>query len=107
MAEDTHPPLPTKLLDLDPETVGWLHRLTTEERAALIWAGRLPEKKRERLDLFLALEEEKFKAGFTIVELWTRLQWIGITAMKILVTIAGALVALDAFVRWLGSGGKP
>lgn len=106
MNDETDRKLPRRLLDLDPETVGWLDRLTTEERTALIWAGKLPQDKRERLDLFLALEEEKFKAGFRIVEIWTRLDWVGRTAVKLLLLVAGALVAVNQVMAYFASGGK-
>ncbi|TIM16298.1 MAG: hypothetical protein E5Y67_03640 [Mesorhizobium sp.] len=99
--------LPRRLLDLDAETVGWLDRLTTEERTALIWAGHLPKFKRDRLDLFLALEQDKFQAGFTIVELYTRTTWIAKTSMKLLLYVAGALVAVNQVMAYFGaSGGK-
>jgi hypothetical protein len=100
--------IPRRLIDLDPETIGWLDRLNTDQRDALIWAGRLPEDKRKRLDQFLSLDEEKFKAGFTMVEIWTRLRWISVTSMKIILSVAGLLLAFDAILRWFAaSGGKP
>lgn len=99
--------LPRRLLDIDPETVGWLDRLTTEERTALIWAGKLPKYKRERLDLFLALEQDKFQAGFKIVELWTKTAWVAKTATKLLLFVAGTLVAINQVMAYFGaSGGK-
>jgi hypothetical protein len=100
--------LPRRLLDLDEETIGWLDRLTTEERVALIWAGKLPEEKRHRLDLFLALEKDKFQAGFQIVELWTKVSWIAKMATRVLLVVAGTLVALDRVMAYFSaSGGKP
>ncbi|PWJ88339.1 hypothetical protein C8D77_11161 [Mesorhizobium loti] len=99
--------LPRRLVDLDDETIGWLDRLTTEERQALIWAGHLPKFKRDRLDLFLGLDRDKFEAGFKIVELWTRTTWIAKTAMKLLLYVAGTLVAINQVVAYFGStGGK-
>lgn len=97
--------LPRRLLDLDPETIGWLDRLTTEERTALIWAGKLPEEKRKRLDLFLALEKEKFQAGFQVVELWTKVSWIARTSTKLLLLVAGTLVALNQVLAYFASSG--
>ncbi|PBB75222.1 hypothetical protein CK227_10545 [Mesorhizobium sp. WSM4308] len=97
--------LPRRLLDLDEETVGWLDRLTTEERTALIWAGHLPKYKRDRLDLFLALEREKFEAGFQVVELWTKVSWIARTSTKLLLIVAGTLVAINQVLAYFGSSG--
>jgi hypothetical protein len=97
--------LPRRLLDLDPETIGWLDRLTTEERTALIWAGKLPEEKRHRLDLFLALEKEKFQAGFQVVELWTKVSWIARTSTKLLLFVAGTLVAVNQVLSYFASSG--
>lgn len=99
--------MPRRLLDLDQETIGWLDRLTTEERQALIWAGHLPKFKRDRLDLFLGLESEKFAAGFKIVEMYTRTTWIAKTATKFLLYVAGTLVAINQVWAYFGStGGK-
>lgn len=103
--DDGEGKLPRRLLDLDAETVGWLDRLTTEERQALIWAGHLPKFKRDRLDLFLGLESEKFQAGFKIVELYTRTTWIAKTSMKLLLYVAGALVALNQVWTYFGAAG--
>lgn len=106
--EDNGRKLPRRLLDLDEETIGWLDRLTTEERIALIWAGHLPKYKRDRLDLFLGLEAEKFQAGFKIVELWTKASWVAKLAMRVLLVTAGTLVALDRVMAYFSaSGGKP
>lgn len=99
--------LPRRLADLDAETIGWLDRLTDEERTALIWAGHLPKFKRDRLDMFLGLEREKFEAGFKIVELWTKTAWIAKTATKLLLFVAGTLVALNQVISYFGDhGGK-
>ncbi|WP_217577307.1 hypothetical protein [Mesorhizobium sp. GbtcB19] len=104
--DDNERQLPRRLLDLDPETIGWLDRLTTEERMALIWAGHLPKEKRDRLDKFLALEKDKFQAGFQIVELWTKVSWIAKFATKILLLVAGTLVAINQVMSYFTSGGK-
>lgn len=97
--------LPRRLLDLDEDTILWLDRLNTEERTALIWAGKLSEEKRKRLDLFLALEKEKFQAGFQVVELWTKVSWIARTATKLLLLVAGTLVALNQVLAYFGANG--
>ncbi|RVD16851.1 MAG: hypothetical protein EOS73_25395 [Mesorhizobium sp.] len=100
--------LPRRLVDLDEETIRWLDRLTTEERTALIWAGHLPEEKRKRLDMFLSLEKDKFQAGFQVVELWTKVSWIARTSTKLLLFVAGTLVAINQVLAYFSSPvGKP
>jgi len=101
--------LPRRLLDLDQETIEWLDRLTTEERSALIWAGHLPIEKRKRLDQFLALPQEHFEAGFKIVEVWTRVRWLGWMFTKIVLTTAAVLYAAQQILAAAGIspfGGK-
>ncbi|ESW92906.1 hypothetical protein NKL07_21730 [Mesorhizobium sp. C280B] len=97
--------VPRRLLDIDTETVGWLDRLNSAERDNFIRLGKLPKWQLDRLELFLALEEEKFKAGFQVVELWTRVSWIAKTAVKLLLIVAGTLVALNQVLAYF-SGGK-
>lgn len=94
--------LPKRLAELNPETVLFLDRLNTLERDSLIYFANLPEKKRERLTRFLNLAEDEFEAGFKVVELWTRLGWMGITAMKIILTVAGLLLAINQIMTWWG-----
>jgi len=86
--------VPNRLRDLDPETILWLDRLDSKQREALIWAGRLETEQRTRLDRFLDLDRDHFEAGFAVVKLWTRLQWLGSTSMWIILTIAGVLLAM-------------
>lgn len=97
--------LPRRLMDLHPETILWLDRLNTEERTALMWAGSLSYEKRKRLDLFLALEKEKFQAGFQVVELWTKVSWIARTSTKLLLLVAGTLVAVNQILAYFASSG--
>lgn len=90
---------PQKLRDLDKETIDWLWRLNQDERDSLQWVCDLPESKRDRLDLFLSLSKENFEAGFTIVEWWSKVQWLGKTGFWIM----GGVVAILLFVNQLGS----
>lgn len=96
------PQLPQRLRDLNAETVLFLDRLNSAERDSLIYFANLPEKKRDRLTRFLGLAEDEFEAGFKVVELWTRLGWMGITAMKIILTVAGLLLAVNQIMAWWG-----
>lgn len=96
------PQLPQRLRELHPETVLFLDRLNSTERDSLIYFANLSEKKRERLTRFLGLAEDEFEAGFKVVELWTRLGWMGITAMKIILTVAGLLLAINQILTWWG-----
>ncbi|MDG4853793.1 MULTISPECIES: hypothetical protein [unclassified Mesorhizobium] len=98
--------VPQRLRELDPETILWLDRLDSKQREALIWAGRLDPLRRERLDKFLDLNEDHFEAGFAVVQLWTRLRWLGSTSMWIILTVAGLLLALTQIVDQL-KGPKP
>lgn len=71
-----------------------------------IWAGRLDPLRRERLDKFLDLDEDHFEAGFAVVQLWTRLRWLGSTSMWIILTVAGLLLALTQIIDQL-KGPRP
>ncbi|OBQ90044.1 hypothetical protein [Mesorhizobium sp. AA23] len=97
---------PQRLRELDPETILWLDRLDSKQREALIWAGRLDPLRRERLDKFLDLDEDHFEAGFAVVQLWTRLRWLGSTSMWIILTVAGLLLALTQIIDQL-EGPRP
>ncbi|TIO66373.1 MAG: hypothetical protein E5X98_16315 [Mesorhizobium sp.] len=97
---------PQRLRELDPETILWLDRLDSKQREALIWAGRLDPLRRERLDKFLDLDEDHFEAGFAVVQLWTRLRWLGSTSMWIILAVAGLLLALTQIIDQL-KGPKP
>jgi hypothetical protein len=104
--DDEERKLPRRLIDLDEDTILWLDRLNTEERMALMWAGKLSQEKRHRLDLFLALEKEKFQAGFQVVELWTKVSWIARTSTKLLLLVAGTLVAINQVLAYFASSGS-
>lgn len=97
------PAVPQRLRELTPETVLFLDRLNTAERDSLIYFANLPEDKRNRLTRFLNQPKDEFDAGFKVVELWTRLGWMGVTAMKIILTVAGLLLAINQIMTWLGS----
>lgn len=90
---------PQKLRDLDKETIDWLWRLDTEQRDSLHWLCDLNEMQRNRLDLFLALSKENFEAGFTIVEWWSKVAWLGRTGFWIM----GGVVAILLFFNQLGA----
>ncbi|BCH12093.1 hypothetical protein MesoLj131c_63510 [Mesorhizobium sp. 131-3-5] len=98
--------VPSRLRDLDPETILWLDRLDSKQREALIWAGRLNPEQRDRLDEFLGLDEDHFAAGFAVVKLWTRLRWLGSTSMWIILTVAGLLLAITQIIDQV-KGAKP
>lgn len=95
---------PSRLRDLDPETILWLDRLDSQQRQALIWAGHLELEQRERLDKFLALDRDHFEAGFAVVQLWTRLRWLGSTSMWIILTVAGFLLAVTQILEHIKVG---
>lgn len=95
---------PSRLRDLDPETILWLDRLDSQQRQALIWAGHLEPEQRERLDKFLALDRDHFEAGFAVVQLWTRLRWLGSTSMWIILTVAGLLLAVTQILEHVKVG---
>lgn len=86
--------IPSRLVDLDPDTILWLDRLDHKQREALVWAGRLEPQQRARLDRFLDLDKDHFEAGFAVVRLWTRLRWLGSTSMWIILTVAGLLLTM-------------
>lgn len=86
---------PQKLRDLDKETTEFLWRLSSEQREALDWVAGLETWQRDRLDLFLSLSKENFEAGFTIVEWWSKIRWLGKTGFWIM----GGVVALLIFVN--------
>ncbi|MER9586986.1 hypothetical protein [Mesorhizobium sp. M0276] len=95
--------IPNRLRDLDPETILRLDRLDSSQRAALIWAGRLDQHQRDRLDKFLDLDRDHFEAGFAVVKLWTRMRRLGSTSMWIILTVAGLLLAMSQIVdHWKG-----
>lgn len=94
-------PVPPRLRDLDDETILFLDRLDSKQREALIWCARLSPEARKRLNQFVSLDPEKFNAGYKLVELWVRMDWllgnlgwIGKTSVWIIMTTAGILFAL-------------
>lgn len=100
-AGGNHPQLPQRLRELNPETILFLDRLNTTERDSLIFFANLSDSKRARLTRFLNQPDKEFEAGFTVVEIWTRLGWMGITVMKVIVTVAALLLALNQILTWL------
>ena len=101
------PPIPNRLRDLDPNTILWLDRLDAKQREALMWAGHLDPEQRDRLDKVLDLDEAHFKAGFAVVQLWTRLSWLSSTSMWIILTVAGLLLAVTQIMEQLKWPTKP
>jgi len=84
--------LPRRLRDLEPRTVEWLARLNEQERQNLIYLGDLTEKKRTRLDDFLSLPDEEFKAGFQVVTAAVRIKWIVAKGFWIASSVAAFLL---------------
>lgn len=67
MSAPLKPKLHQRWYDLDPRTIEFIARLNEDERRRLIELGSLSEKEVERLQKFLALDDERWEAGFTIV----------------------------------------
>lgn len=109
-AVDSEDRFPQKLRDLDKESIELLWRLSPEQREAWSWVMSLDKTKRDRLDLFLSLPKENFAAGFTIVEWWTRLAWLGKTGFWIMGGVVAILLFFNqvaAFIAAYLQGGKP
>lgn len=94
-------------MELDDETILWLDRLNTEQRSSLIYFGNLPVDRRDKLSAILGLPKEQHEALVRISELWTRLSWMGRTSVKIVLIVAGLLVALSQISTYFSSGGPP
>ncbi len=107
MTDELNPDLPRRLRDLEPRTIEWLARLNEQERQNLIFMGDLTEKKRTRLDKFLALPDEEFQAGFQVVTAAVRIKWVLAKGFWIASSVAAVLLIysqISNFVSKQGGG---
>lgn len=74
----------------------------------IVYFAELSDPSIKRLKLFLALSDEHFQAGFSIVEIWSKVVWLFKTSGLLIGAIVGVLMlynqALSAIEKW--SGGK-
>lgn len=111
--DPTRPPDPPKVdppqrfREYDEDTQKWLYRMNSKERQALIWMGKKSEEYMKRMDELIDLPEDRWKAFFQIGMAWTSLSWTLITGAKLILAVAGILVAYNniwPYIRALSGG---
>lgn len=103
-------PLPSRWVELDPRTIEFIARLNEHERDKLIQVGNLSEKEVKRLCRFLALDDDKWEAGFKIVTRAVVMNKILVAMPRLVFWLAAISVAINQiwtnFVPWI-IGGRP
>lgn len=86
---------PTRLRDLDPETIEFLARLNDDERRRLIEVSHLSIKETARLRQFLSLPDEKWDAGFRIVTRSVVFNRLIRSVPKLILGLAALIIAIN------------
>ncbi len=95
--------LADRLADLSPKTIKWLSQLEDENIDNLEWLCDQPKEKLDRFDQFISMSKEKFEAGFKIVELWTRMAWLGKTGFWLMSGIVAILMFFSQIKPFIAS----
>lgn len=91
---------PTRLRDLDKNTIEFLARLSEDEIDRLIEVSHLEARETKRLKQFLSLPQAQWEAGFSIV---TRSVFISALMRKIpkfVLGLAAVLIAINQIWGW-------
>lgn len=95
MAERDAGELPRRLIELDKRTIEWLARQNEEERERLIELSHFTPKQLRRLQMFLSLPDDKWRAGFRIVTRSVILAKAVRSVPKFVLYLSGLLIALN------------
>lgn len=108
MADMNELQLPRRWADLDPETIEWIARLNEGERRRLIDLSHMKEKEAGRLRQLLALEDDKWEAGFRMIKKAAGFNNLTKAFPRFVLGLAALLVALDQIwtrvVPWIIGG---
>ena len=95
MPEEPFDKLPLRWRDLDKRTIEFIARLNESERGRFIQFSHLDEAQFRRLDEFLTLPDDKWKAGFKIVTRSVAISNVLRKFPRFVLGLAAILVALD------------
>lgn len=90
-----HEQPPQRFREYDEDTQKWLYRMNSAERVNLIWWGRKSDEYKKRLDALIGLPEDRWKAIFQVNLIWANLSWTLMSGAKIVLAVAGMLVAYN------------
>jgi hypothetical protein len=101
MAEMDPSDLPRRWWDLDKRTIEMVARWNEDERERIIQISHLNKKQMDRLEQFLSLPDDKWKAGFKMVTRSVVFASAVRSVPKFVLGLAAILVAFNQIWAWV------